>query len=125
MNTIVDLNLKHIEKGYFAEQLASAWLIKQGYWVFKNISQHGAVDCVAINQKTHEIILIDVKVISKTRKGSTRSKILTEKQRAMGVKLLYVDAEKLECRFKESRADYIKMRKKAGGLLYKLPTIKI
>ena len=125
MNTIVDLKLKHIEKGYFAEQLASAWLIKQGYWVFKNISQHGAVDCVAIDQKTHEIILIDVKIISRNKKGSTRSRVLSKKQIDMKVRILYVDGENLECRFKESRADYINMRKKAGGLLYKLPTIKI
>ena len=56
--------MNHTDKGYFGEQLAMAWLLKNGYWVFKNLAPQGPVDCVAIDQTTHEVILVDVKVLS-------------------------------------------------------------
>ena len=67
------------DRGYLGEQLAMAWLLKNGYWVFKNLAPQGPVDCVAINQITNETILIDVKVLSHHRGGQTRSKILNDK----------------------------------------------
>ena len=78
--------MNHTDKGYFGEQLAMAWLLKNGYWVFKNLAPQGPVDCVAINQKTNEIILVDVKVLSHHKGGYTRSKILNDKQKQMNVK---------------------------------------
>ena len=118
--------MKHTDKGYFAEQLAMAWLIKQGYWVFKNIAPQGPVDCVAISHDGIKKLLVDVKVISKTRFGYTRSKILTARQKRMGVKILYVDIDKLECRFKNSWDEYKgKVKREKDGQLIKLPTSKI
>ena len=43
-------------KGDKAECIAAMWLWDQGYLVCKNMSQHGAVDLVAI--KEHEVILL-------------------------------------------------------------------
>jgi Holliday junction resolvase-like predicted endonuclease len=47
------------KKGDHAELLASAWLLEQGYEVFRNVSSTGPIDIVAI--KPGEILQIDVK----------------------------------------------------------------
>jgi len=52
------MHAKH--KGALAELQACAWLLKQGYEVFRNISQHGAADLIA--WRPGELpILIDVR----------------------------------------------------------------
>ena len=44
----------------------------------------------------------------------------------MGVKILYVDIDKLECRFKNSWDEYRgKVKREKDGQLIKLPTSKI
>ena len=53
------MDSKH--KGALAELKAASWLLKEGYEVFRNVSQHGAVDLVALDLNTQEILLIDVK----------------------------------------------------------------
>ncbi len=112
------------DRGYLGEQLAMAWLLKNGYWVFKNLAPQGPVDCVAINQTTNETILIDVKVLSHHRGGQTRSKILNDKQKQMGVRILYVDIENFECRWKNKLDDYDAKRNELGQFI-KLPKFKI
>lgn len=46
-------------KGAHSELIAAAWLLENGYAVFRNVSAHGPVDLVAI--KDSEVTLIDVK----------------------------------------------------------------
>lgn len=46
-------------KGSYAELRAAAWLLDQGYDVFRNVSQHGKIDIVAI--KDGVIRCFDVK----------------------------------------------------------------
>lgn len=46
-------------RGATSELIAAAWLLRQGYEVFRNVSQHGEADLVAI--KGDEVIQIDVK----------------------------------------------------------------
>ena len=116
--------MNHTDKGYLGEQLAMAWLLKNGYWVFKNLAPQGPVDCVAINQLTHEITLIDVKVLSKHKSGQTRSKILNDKQKQMNVRILYVDIDNFECRWKQRLDNYIPERNEFGQFI-KLPKSKI
>jgi len=53
------MDRKH--KGALAELKATVWLLKQGYEVFRNVSQHGEVDLIALDPETKEILLIDVK----------------------------------------------------------------
>ena len=53
-------NKKHI-KGDQAELIAQEFFIKKGYYVFNNISQHGPVDMVVLDNDGYTL-LIDVKV---------------------------------------------------------------
>lgn len=80
------VNSKHL--GALSEIMACEWLLRQGYEVFRNISQHGLADYVA--WKPGELpILIDVK-------SATRGKPvnrLTQAQEKGGVRLLYVDRD--------------------------------
>jgi len=49
-------------KGARSEFLAIAWLLGEGYEVFRNVSQHGAADLVIIKDGT--TMLVDVKSVS-------------------------------------------------------------
>lgn len=53
------MDKKH--KGAFAELKAASWLLSEGYEVFRNVSQHGSVDIIALKPETKETLLIDVK----------------------------------------------------------------
>ena len=66
------LKLKHTDKGHFGEQLGMAWLLKNGYWVFKNLAPQGPIDCVAVKQGTGEVVLVDIKVLSRHKNGYIR-----------------------------------------------------
>ena len=46
-------------KGAANELRAVLWLMKQGYEVFRNVSQHGAIDIIAT--RNDEILFLDVK----------------------------------------------------------------
>lgn len=109
----------HTDKGHLGEQLAMAWLLKQGYWVFKNLAPQGPIDCIAVNE--NEIILVDVKVLSRYKNGFTRSRILTKRQKDLNVKILYVDIDNYECRWKRSKVT----KSKETGQFKKSPLTKI
>lgn len=51
--------MKDKHRGAHAEIMAVAWLLEQGYDVFRNVSQHGEVDLIAT--RGDEIRLFDVK----------------------------------------------------------------
>jgi hypothetical protein len=51
--------MENKHKGAYSELTACAWLLRQGYEVFRNISQHGRADVIAI--KNNERLYIDVK----------------------------------------------------------------
>jgi hypothetical protein len=72
-------------KGAHSELIACAWLLEQGYDVFRNISPYGMMDIIAI--KGDEVLKIDVKSRSI---GSRKKGHLTTQQRAAGVVPLYV-----------------------------------
>lgn len=89
-------------KGDYAEFFAVVWLWEQGYEVFLNAGHTGPVDMIAT--KDEETLLIDVKTFGdpKTKTGVTgRSR--TEKQVALGVKLLLFNYETRTCRWMEHR----------------------
>ena len=114
------LKLKHTDKGHFGEQLGMAWLLKNGYWVFKNLAPQGPIDCVAVKQGTGEVVLVDIKVLSRHKNGYIRSKALTELQKKIKVRLLYVDTDNFECRWKDTWSVYMnklknKSRNKKNG----------
>jgi hypothetical protein len=76
------LATKH--KGAFAELIAAAWLLAQGFDVFRNVSQHGLVDIVAIQSGV--VYYFDVKSAFQNGQGAR----LSVQQIELGVKPIYV-----------------------------------
>ena len=79
------INRKH--KGAQAELTACAWLIGEGYEVFRNVSQHGDIDLVAI--RGTETLRLDVKTVASNGGRPT----LSSDQARAGVAALYVRAD--------------------------------
>lgn len=48
-------------KGSISEHLATAWLLRHGYDVFRNVSPHGRADLLAVDWDKDETIRVDVK----------------------------------------------------------------
>lgn len=81
------LKEKHI--GAKNELVAAIWLLNNGYEVFRNMSQHGAIDLIAVNE--NEILLLDVKTAPQYGETTyVNTKRLTEEQKVLGVKFLFV-----------------------------------
>lgn len=92
-----EMDKKH--RGSWAEVVAVAWLLSYGYDVFRNESQHGLADIVAVDFETGETILIDVKFASRNqwrladgtiKTGGYTASSLSQEQKDAGVVLLYV-----------------------------------
>ena len=88
---------KHI-KGHRAELIAAEFFISLGYSVCKNMSQHGPVDLVLIDEETPgDVTLVDVKAISlRTKNGYKVNRVPNKKQKELGVKLIFVDLDTKE-----------------------------
>ena len=88
---------KHI-KGDRAELIAAEYFIGLGYSVARNMSQHGPVDIVLIDEDgTGDVILVDVKAISlRTKNGYKVNRSPTKKQKELDVQLVFVDLDKRE-----------------------------
>lgn len=85
--SIPGVDNKHL--GALSEIMACEWLLRQGYEVFRNISQSGLADYV-VWKPGDAPILIDVKSTAVGGKPSTKG---TKAQALAGVRLLYVDRE--------------------------------
>jgi Holliday junction resolvase-like predicted endonuclease len=59
------MNPKH--KGAYAEAVAKAYLLRMGFEVFENVSQHGSVDFIAMTGTGTDIGYFDVKSASLRR----------------------------------------------------------
>jgi hypothetical protein len=59
------IHIQHIgevkDRGAMSELKAAAWLMEQGYEVYRNVSAHGQHDLVAYNKETGEFKGYDVK----------------------------------------------------------------
>ena len=88
---------KHI-KGDRAELIAAEYFINLGYSVHKNLSGHGPVDMVLIDEDgTGDVILIDVKAVSlRTKNGWKVSRTPTKKQQELDVQLIFVNLDTKE-----------------------------
>ena len=88
---------KHI-KGDRAELIAAEYFISLGYSVCKNMSQHGPVDLVLIDEETPgDVTLVDVKAISlRTKNGYKVNRSQTKKQKELDVQLIFVDLDTRE-----------------------------
>ena len=86
---------KHI-KGDRAELIAQEFFIKKGFYVFNNISQHGPVDLMIMDNDGH-VMLIDVKALSlRTKNGWKVNRVPTEEQSKLGVQLIFVNLDTKE-----------------------------
>jgi len=88
---------KHI-KGDRAELIAAEYFINLGYSVHRNMSSHGPVDMVLIDEDgMGDVILIDVKALSlRTKNGWKVNRSPTKKQKELDVQLIFVDLDKRE-----------------------------
>jgi len=55
--------------GCYCENIAICWLQEQNYFVYKGCQTQSAIDLVAVDPKTLETILIDVKIVSRRKSG--------------------------------------------------------
>ncbi len=84
------MDKKHL--GARSEMIAVSWLLKLGYEVFRNVSQHGPIDLIAFkyNNDGFEQLLLDVKSNSYKSDGSPIKSRITEEQRRIDVKIINV-----------------------------------
>jgi hypothetical protein len=76
-------------KGGRNELSACVWLLNEGYEVFRNVSQHGLVDVVAINREG-KAFFFDIKSVLIAKSGHFSGGKLTEAQIEMGVIALWI-----------------------------------
>tara|TARA_R110002020_G_scaffold466915_4_gene690025 strand:- start:2040 stop:2312 length:273 start_codon:yes stop_codon:yes gene_type:complete len=82
--------------GDINEHKAIIKFLKEGYWVFKNVSVKGPIDMVLIHEETGEVRKIDVKTTSyrlSWKPGTRISRPLSKIQKKLGVELLYLDKD--------------------------------
>ena len=104
---------KHI-KGDRAELIAAEYFINLGYSVHKNLSGHGPIDMVLIDEDgTGDVILIDVKAVSlRTKNGWKVNRTPTKKQQELDVQLIFVNLDTKEVMDVLPFKDEIKKEKK-------------
>ena len=77
------------------ELKATIKFLKEGYWVFRNVSPKGPIDMVIVNEKTGEVRKIDVKTTNYRQSWKPGTKI--HRQRTLEqvkLKVEYVFMEK-------------------------------
>lgn len=91
----VDHPVREKLRGGYAELVACAWLLEQGYEVFRNVCDRGEIDVIAIGHG--KTFLVDVKSANVAQTGSLRFQAsggrLTEEQIARGIVALYVSPD--------------------------------
>jgi len=85
---------KHI-KGDRAELIAAQYFMGLGYSVHRNMSGHGPIDMVIIDEDgMGDVILVDVKALSlRTKNGWKVNRTLTKKQQELDVQLIFVNLD--------------------------------
>ena len=75
-------SIDRTERGTYCEVVACAWLLKNGYDVFRNVSPHGPIDLVAVKEGVS--LFFDVK------SATTGFPSKTLEQHRLGVRILSV-----------------------------------
>jgi hypothetical protein len=86
------MQTKH--QGSLSELTACAWLLRQGYEVFRNVSTHGYVNVIAFDPKSRLTLMLDIKTRGK---GQMTPPMATREQHRLGVKFLLVDRDTGVC----------------------------
>src|SRR5215831_6430735 len=91
--------MENKHKGSLAELIACAWLLKTGYEVFRNVSQHGVADVVAW-RRGEAPILIDVRKLTyQVAKDGKSCSSPAETPRDPKVRFLFADIATGKCSF--------------------------
>ena len=84
-------------KGQHSEFVAAAWLIEQNYLVYIKTQDNDPIDLVAVHRDDGKVLKLDVKSVSKRKSGPKKghriNRVLSETQKKIGAKLLYVYAD--------------------------------
>ena len=100
---------KNNRKGDISEIGVCLHLLKNDYEVFKNISCVGPADIVAVNNKTRDVLFLDIKTPMIYKYPSGRKKIhtvrLTDTQIELGIKIVCVYKNKLYISENEERVN--------------------
>tara|TARA_X000001388_G_scaffold75680_1_gene71058 strand:+ start:1320 stop:1631 length:312 start_codon:yes stop_codon:yes gene_type:complete len=96
--------IPNILKGEIGEIEASAWLMSNGYEVYRNCSQFGEVDL--ITRKNGEVMLIDVKTDCKSKNAKSKSykHCRTKSQAEQGIEVLRVNRETRVIKFVDHKS---------------------
>jgi Holliday junction resolvase-like predicted endonuclease len=87
--------------GCLCENIAICWLQEQGYFVYKGCQTQSAIDLVAVDPKTLETILIDVKKVTRRKSGSEIGRMARVDNKRIFI--LKVDLETKKCRIVQKR----------------------
>jgi len=87
--------------GCLCENIAICWLQEQGYFVFKGCQTQSAIDLVAVDPKTLETILIDVKIVSRRKSGTEIGRMARVDNKRIFI--LKVDLKTKKCRIVKKR----------------------
>jgi hypothetical protein len=82
--------------GDINELRATIKFLKEGYWVFRNVSPKGPIDMVLVHEKTGEVRKIDVKTNSYRQSWKPGTKIYRmrkEEQVKLNVELEFFDRD--------------------------------
>ena len=85
-----------VREGKRSELLAAEWLMAQDCYVYTPFIEQGPIDLIALTPKG-EFRLFDVKTVGRRKNGSIISRLLSDTQKKLGVRLLYVDLETGSC----------------------------
>ena len=85
-----------IRDGKRSELIAASWLMSQNCYVYTPFIEQGPIDLIALTPKS-ELLLFDVKTVGRRKDGSIISRLLSDIQKKLGVRLLYVDLETGSC----------------------------
>ena len=85
-----------VREGKRSELLAAEWLMAQDCYVYTPFIEQGPIDLIALTPKG-EFLLFDVKTVGRRKNGSIISRLLSDTQKKLGVRLLYVDLETGSC----------------------------
>jgi Holliday junction resolvase-like predicted endonuclease len=80
------IELRH--RGAYNELIAVAWLLTEGYEVFRNVSSHGCADLVV--WRGEDVRFVDVKASTRTQNGEWQVPKRKSEARRRGVWLLLV-----------------------------------
>ena len=82
--------------GDISEHKAAIMFMKEGYWVFRNVSPKGPIDMVLVHEKTGDVRKIDVKTNSYRQSWKPGTRICrqrTKEQIKLGVELEFFDKD--------------------------------